>query len=283
MLSIVITHHKTPVMLKLCLKAIKNCLGSFEHEILVADCEADTDAQQPIKEAFPQVKFLSFPKNVGYAKLVNEGLKDVLGEYILILNADIIILPGSIQKMIKFLKETPEAGIVGPRLLAFNGKPQDSCFRFPTLGAILARRTFVGKLEWGKRQLNKFLYRDKDFSLPASSGLRGTSPTSSRQAGLRETSWQRVDWLQGSAMLGRREIIDKIGSFDERFFMYLEDTDWCKRFWQNGFQVIYYPGAKVHHYHYRNSRKWGGILDILLNKFTRIHLVSTVKYFLKYR
>ena len=260
MLSIIITHHRTPVLLKLCLKSIKENIGQIEHEIIVVDSQAEPETQDLIKENFPLVRFVSFPNNVGYAKIVNKGIESSQGEYLLILNADIIVLKESINRLVEFIQNHSQVGLVGPQLLTFNNLIQNSCFCFPNIGAIIARRTFLGKLNWGKKKINHFLMKEEDFS-----------------------SLKRVDWLQGSAMLVRKEAIKKVGLLDERFFMYLEDADWCRRFWQNSYEVVYLPTAQMAHYYYRTSKKWGGFLDIFLNKYTRLHLVSAVKYFWKWR
>ncbi|MBU1255532.1 glycosyltransferase family 2 protein [Patescibacteria group bacterium] len=260
MLSIIITHHKTPVLLKLCLKSIKDNIEDIEHEIFIVDSQPQIEIQKSIKNDFPQVNFISFPKNVGYAKIVNTGIKKTKGEYILILNADILILKESVQRMLEFIKENSDVGIIGPQLLTFSNQVQSSCFKFPTIGAFLARRTFLGKLKWGKKKINNFLMQKQNLSSP-----------------------KEVNWVQGSAMLVRKKVIEEIGLMDERFFMYLEDTDWCRRFWQNGYKVIYFPFAQMSHYYYRHSRKWGGFSDILLNKYTRIHLISALKYSWKWR
>jgi GT2 family glycosyltransferase len=268
MLSILITHHRTPVLLKLCLKSIEENIGSvdiaqdrqFEREIIIVDSQAEPETQELIKEKFPAVRFISFSKNIGYAKIVNEGIKAAQGNYILILNADIIVLKEAIIRLLEYLEQHPEVGIVGPQLLTFSNQVQSSCFHFPSLGAIIARRTFLGRLNWGKQKIKQFLIQEEDFSSP-----------------------QPVNWLQGSAMLVRRKAIEKVGLLDERFFMYLEDTDWCRRFWQNGYQVVCYPTAQMAHYYYRASKKWGGFLDVLLNKYTRLHIISALKYFWKWR
>jgi len=84
-------------------------------------------------------------------------------------------------------------------------------------------------------------------------------------------------------MFVRKKAIDKVGLMDERYFMYLEDTDWCRRFWQNNYEVIYLPSAKMSHYYYRVSKKWNSFLDVLFNKYARIHLISAFKYFWKWR
>ena len=268
MLSIIITHHKTPILLKLCLKSIKENVGDIEYEIIVVDSEGIHESQEEIREwfdqltikNFPEIRFISFRGNAGYAKIVNEGITRSRGEYVLILNADIIILNGSIDKLIKFIQEHPKVGIVGPRLLTFSGAIQNSCFHFPTIGAIIARRTFLGKLNWGRNKIEQFLI----FS------------------GNDNQSYP-VDWLQGSAMLVRKAAIEKVGLLDESFFMYLEDADWCRRFWQNGFEVVYLSTAQMAHYYYRTSQKWGGLLDLFLNKYARMHLMSAFKYFWKWR
>ncbi|MBL7053441.1 MAG: glycosyltransferase, partial [Candidatus Portnoybacteria bacterium] len=130
MLSIIITHHRTPILLKLCLKSIKDNIKDIEHEIFIVDSQPQIEIQKSIKEDFPLVNFISFPKNVGYAKIVNTGIKKSKGEYILILNADILILKESIQKMLEFIKENSDVGIIGPQLLTFNNQVQSSCFKF---------------------------------------------------------------------------------------------------------------------------------------------------------
>ena len=260
MLSIIITHHQTPALLKLCIKSIRDNIGDIEYEITIVDSQSEDGTRDLIEEKFSKAKLIYFLKNVGYAKIVNAGIKTAKGDYVLILNADILILKESVSKMLKFIKDHPKVGIVGPQLLTFSNHPQSSCFRFPTLGAILARRTFFGRLKWGKEKLNQFLMKNENLSVP-----------------------RDIDWVQGSAMLVRQTAIEKVGLLDERFFMYFEDIDWCRRFWQNGYKVVYLPTTQMSHYYYRVSKKWNGVLDVFLNKYTRLHLISAFKYFWKWR
>lgn len=259
MLSIIITHHNTPELLDLCLDSIKKTTKNIEKEIIVVDSETKEKTEELMKDRWSEIKFIPFKKNVGYSKIVNAGLRKVKGDYILILNADIIILEGSIYRMLKYMKNHSKVGILAPQLLDFTNNIQISCFSKPSLGAILARRTFLGKLKWGKKILNCFTISSWD-----------------------RKSIKEVDWVQGSAMMIRKKTIKKVGLWDERFFMYFEDADWCRRFWQKGYKIVYLPGAKMAHYYHRTSKKWGGFLDVFLNKYTRIHLISAIKYFLKY-
>lgn len=260
MLSIIITHHRTPVLLKLCLKSIKNNVGSLKYEVIITDSQSESSIRDLIDEEFPEAKLISFSKNVGYAKIVNAGIKESQGEYILILNADILIIENSVQQLIEFMEKNNRVGIVGPQLMTFANQPQNSCFHFPNVGAILARRTFLKKLAWGKRKLSEFLIENGD-SMEA----------------------KPVDWMQGSSVLIRRQALEKVGLLDERFFMYMEDADWCRRFWEKGYQIFYLPKARMFHYYYRISKKFGSSLDVLFNKYTRIHIISAIKYFWKWR
>ena len=156
------------------------------------------------------------------------------------------------------MKRHSSIGILGPQLLDFTNNIQPSCFSFPSLGAILARRTFFGRTKRGKKLLSKF-----------TGELDNRAP-------------KEVDWLQGSAMMIRKKALKKVGLWDERFFAYFEDTDFCRRFWQKSYKVVYLPSAKMAHYYHRMSKKRGIFLDILFNKYTRIHIISAIKYFLKY-
>jgi len=258
-LSVVITHYKTPELLMLCLDSIKNTVRNIDYETIVVDSKSDGKTKSFIEIRHPDTNFICFEENVGYAKLVNSGLKKAIGDFLLILNADIILKENAVKEMMDYMEENSDIGIVGPQLLDFTNNVQASCFANPDWGSILARRSFLGKLKWGKDKLKKFAI-----------------------SGWAKDSIKEVDWVQGSAMMTKREFVEKIGLFDERFFMYFEDADWCRRFWQAGHKVVYLPTAQMYHYYHRVSKKLGLVLDILFNKYTRIHIASSIKYFRKY-
>jgi len=262
MLSIIINHYRTPELLKLCVNSIKKNLDSISHEIIVRDGEMLEDTEYLMREDFPDVEYLPETENVGFAKLVNEGIKMSQGEYILIINADIIISNATaINVLLAYMRQYPKCGIVGPKLLNLNGSLQQSCFRFYKPLTLLYRRTLFGKTPRGKRDVSRFMY--KDIISKASQPFK-------------------VDWLMGSALLVRKSAIDEVGLFDDSFFMYFEDVDWCRRFWKKGWGVVYNPDATLYHYHGQASRGKKGLFDVLLNKYTRIHLLSAIKYFWKY-
>lgn len=261
-LSIIVTNYKTPDLLKLCLESIKIAGVNLDYEIIVVDSEAEDETQEMINENFKDQRtdYIAFRKNKGYAKLVNAGLVKARGEYILVLNADLILFGDSLRKMIDFMQSDAKIGMLGPQLLNFNGSVQDSYFRFYRPLTILYRRTFLGRTKSGKTDLERFLMKDYNHN-----------------------SVLDVDWLLGAALLVKASALKQVGPMDERFFLYFEDVDWCRRFHEAGWRVIYYPEAKIHHYHGRTSKKSGGISDIFFNKYTWIHLVSAIKYFWKYR
>lgn len=260
-LSIIITNYKTPGLLKLCIESIRKSLPENYYEIIVVDGESEEETQEMILDFLPGVKFIPFGKNIGFPRLVNAGLEkmDPGTSYVLILNADIINDGNSIQKMIEYLEKNSNIGILAPKLLSFNNDIQFSCFRFYTPWTIVCRRTALGRTKWGTKVLNDFLMSDWD----------------------RKTI-RDIDWVQGSAMMVRREALEKVGSMDERFFMYFEDVDWCRRFWENGYRVTFYPESAMYHYHGQASAVKKSFISSIYNRYIWVHIVSALKYFLKY-
>jgi len=259
-LSIIVTHHRTPELLRLCLQSLQEATREIEAEILVLDSESEEETEMSIKNQFPNIAFFPFYENTGYAKIVNIGLSRAQGDFLLVLNADIVVAKDSLSKMIDYMGTHSEVGVLGPQLLNFNGSIQESCFRFHRVSTIFYRRTFLGKIPWGRRELDRFTMKDFD-----------------------RRSIREVDWILGAVMMIRCQALAEVGPMDERFFLYFEDTDWCRRFWQKNWRIVYLPEAKMHHYHGRASKKVSSFKDIFINKYLWIHLISALKYFWKYK
>jgi len=264
-LSVIVNHYRTPEILKICLRSIeKNLKGAdFDWEIILADIATIEKTAYMMEEIFPNVIFLPTKENIGFGKAINIAFQKARGDYIFIVNADVIIdEEKAIEKLMDYLEKNEKTGMVGPKLLNVNGTVQQSCFRFYTSLTVVCRRTFLGKTSSGKKILDKFLMKDifteKEINKPVP-----------------------VDWLMGSAMMVRKKDLKKVGGFDERFFMYFEDVDWSRRFWENGFKVIYFPAVRMYHYHFQSSKK-KSLLDSLFSKYARIHIASAIKYFSKY-
>mgnify|MGYP003452445160 FL=1 len=261
-LTIAINGYRSPEILRLCLQSVlKEMAGTtISYEVLVADSATEEDTEMLMREEFPQVRFFPFKENVGFKTLVNTSIEQALGEYIFLINSDIVLTPETMPKMLAYLKEHPEVGILGPKQLNFNGSLQQSCFHFYRPETILYRRTWLGRLPSGKKHLRWFTLSDEDLTVV-----------------------KPVDWIMGSALLVSKEKAKIVGPFDEQFFMYMEDTEWCRRLWERGFKVVYYPDAMVYHYHAKGSARGGFFVSLLFNRLTWYHIESAFKYFWKYR
>ncbi|MFH0969291.1 MAG: glycosyltransferase family 2 protein [Patescibacteria group bacterium] len=259
-LSIAINNYRNPELLKLCINSIKKNVLGIEYELIVADAETEEGTEMMMREDYPDVRFFPFRKNVGFQAMLKKGIEKSKGDYILLLNGDIIVNPGSAEKLLEYVKKNPEVGIAGPKLLNFNGTLQYSCFHYYKPLTIIYRRIlFIQKFGFVKKHLDWFSMKDYDHE-----------------------NIKEVDWLMGSAMLVSRKAAEKVGMMDPQFFMYMEDVDWCRRFWENGFKVVYYPLSVMNHYHGKGSDK-GGLFRSVSNKLTWIHVRSAIKYFWKYR
>lgn len=262
LLTVAINSYKNPEMLKLCLFSVRKALAyvSGETEVLVADGETQEEMKMMMREEFPEVRFFPEKENVGFGGLINRCLRESKGDYIFLLNYDVSLGEESIVKLLDFLRSHSDVGMVGPELRNFDGSSQISTFHFYRPMTIVYRRTFLGRTKWGKKHLDWFVYKNRD---------------------LQQT--QEVDWIMGSALMVRRSAYEQVGEMDRRFFLYMEDVDWCRRFWEKGLKVLYYPGTYVYHYHGKISAQGGFFLSIFFNKFTWIHIISALKYFWKYK
>lgn len=245
-------------LLQQCLKGIILLQLDFEHEVIVIDNASGDNTGEMIKKYFPSVKFIQSQKNLGYGGGVNLGIKAAKGRYLMILNPDIVILTNEIGKMINYMDEHPQIGILGPKLINPDGSLQYSCYRFPTFFIPFYRRTILGKLPWLKKKVAHYLMMDWDH-----------------------TQNREVDWTLGGCWLLRKSAQEKIGLMDERFFMYFDDVDYCRRVWEAGYKVVYFAGTEIVHYHQRSSAETSLIFGIT-RRVVREHIKSWIKYFAKY-
>lgn len=257
--SAIIVNYNTGPVTKTCVESLLKQELPFGLEIIVVDNASRDESVSWLRSDFPEITVVANKENLGLAAGVNTGLKHASGSYILVLNPDIIVLPGAIANMVEYLEKNPDVGVVGGKLLSPNGRLQYSCFRFYTLMTILHRRTWLGRTKQGRRGVARFLMKDYDHK-----------------------SARDVDWLMGSCLMLRAKAVRQVGGMDERFFLYFEDVDWCRRMGEASWRVVYLPGAEFSHYYQRSSGQ-GGMTGILTNRVTREHVKSGIKYFWKYR
>jgi GT2 family glycosyltransferase len=236
-LSIVIVNFNTKDLLKQCLTSLissnifrinsnKNSLKFENYEIIVVD-NGSMDGSKEYLRDLEQKKFrnnsiflkvIFNDQNLGFAKAVNQGIKQTKGDYILLLNSDTVVKPGALLAMINFARTHPLAGVVGGRLLNPDGTIQGSCYHLPGIGRAIK--------EW-------WLGEEKISEKYAPKGKEAAE----------------VESVVGGSFLIPREVIDKVGLLDERFFMYFEDLDYCRRVRKAGFKVYWVPKAEFIHYH----------------------------------
>ena len=261
-LSIVIVNYKSKHKLESCLDSIlKVEIKNLRCEIILVENNSGEDLNNFLTLS-PDIKLIVSDQNLGMGGGNNLGIKSAQGEYILILNPDTIIKGDAINILINYLKNNSEVGIVGPKLLNTDGSLQYSCLRFPKLYMPILRRTFLGKYFSVDR--DNFQMMEFDHG-----------------------SIKEVDWLMGSVLMFKKKFFvadNKIWepNFDERYFMYFEDTDLCRSAWKNNFKVIYNPEAILIHDHARQSAKYPWYSAIFLDPLARHHINSWIKYFLKW-
>lgn len=257
-LSIIIVNYNTFALTRACIVSCLNQATRIEKEIIVIDNHSHDESVALLRSDFPEVTVLANDANKGLAAGVNQALAVARGEYLLILNPDVTPKPGAIHQLVTWLDTHPAVGMVGGQLRDATNRLQPSCFRFYRLATVMYRRTGLGRTPRGRADLKRFLMRDIDHARP-----------------------RPVEWLMGSCLLVRRRAVEEVGGMDERFFLYFEDVDWCRRFWLAGWQVMYVPGAQFIHFHQRQSQ--GTLRDTMVNWATREHIRSALKYFWKYR
>ncbi len=278
-LSIVILNYRQKGLVKQCIKGIVASRPNIEYELIIVDNNSNDGCVDMVNSMFqpeiqnksqqpqlplgdslkiPPIKTIQSELNGGFAAGNNLGIKEAEGKYIMIINPDIAVVPNALERMVEFMEKNNSIGIIGPKLINPDGSIQYSCRRFPNFFTPIYRRIFLGRLFFAKNNLVNYLMIDFDHESNIS-----------------------VDWLFGACLLIRKSALEEIGFFDERFFMYFEDLDLCRRFWKNGFKVFYFAEVEMVHYHQRLSAEKSGILAIF-SKGGRIHLASGIKYFIKY-
>lgn len=220
--SIIIVNWNTRDLLLACLASLSEAIGSLRADVWVVDNNSTDGSTAAVREQFPQVRLIVNAANVGFAVANNQAIRTSQGRYILLLNSDTVALPGSIAALVRFLDQHPRVGIVGAQLVNGDGTLQPSWASFPTVWSEL-----IGKNIRVRRP-----YPTRD-GMPA----------------------YAVDWVGGACLLIRRAAVERVGLLDEDFYMYSEEADWCFRVKQHGWDICYFPEARVIHYGGQSSKK----------------------------
>lgn len=254
LLSVILVNYNSCGLIFHCLNSIYESVVSLGYEIIVVDNHSADDSCRLMREKFSNLCLITNNENLGFGRAVNQGFQKTKGKYLLILNPDVILSPGSVDKAIDFLDNHPEVGLLLPKLINPDGSLQYSCRTFYDFPTLLLRRTPFGSLFPNHRIIRKHLMLDWNH---------------------REVL--EVDWGLGACMFLRREALKGQDIFDERFFLYFEDVDICFRLKKEGWKVVYYPEAVMVHAHARMSAEG------FFNRAKWEHFKSLIKFYFKYR
>jgi len=223
--SVIIVSWNARDYLVQCLESLdaKACRHPFE--IVVVDNASSDGSADCVTERFPHVRLVRNTENSGFARGNNIGVAASKGRYLCFVNSDVKVLPDCITRLVDYCEEHAEVGIVGPRVIGGDGQVQRSCWGTPTIWNMLWRAVAFDTLFPRCRLFTGF-------------SLNHWSQDTVTPVGI----------LSGCFWLVRRQALGKVGLLDENFFMYAEDMDWCKRYWDNGWQVVYFPLAEAIHY-----------------------------------
>ena len=228
-------------------------------EILVIDNHSDDESIAYVRNRarkFPQVKILESPHNLGFGAGYNLGFRHARGRYFLLNNPAKILAPDAVEKMTSELDRDPSIGIIGPKLLFSDGTIRDSYRSFPRPLDVVIKRTALR--QFFTTRMRRYLQWDRNQD----------------QAGT-------TDWVIGGCLMIRADLCRQLHGFDERFFLFFEDTDLCRRCALAGKSVLYFPQAVATDRKRRLSE--GGVFSMLMTPVGRAHIVSGVRYFWKWK
>lgn len=220
--------------------------------IYVDNCSTDGSADY-IRAQWPQVKVVQNVEPLGFGENNNKGVMASTGDYIGIVNPDIVFTEGSLDHIINMVNTKLGGGdfVVAPKLLNPDKTVQYSVRKFVTLKMMLRRWMSWENDESENKSVREYLCKDLD-----------------------QAKTQEVDWAMGAALFMNRDVYARLGGFDQRYFLYMEDEDLCLRAWQQNIPIIYYPEIELIHNHLRGSTH--------LSKKTWWHLKSLMKYFYRH-
>lgn len=233
-LSILIISWNSWPDIKKCLESIH--LANFtDFEIVVIDNDSTDGTVEKLQRYFPEVRVHLNRSNVGHARAVNQGFGLVRGEYVLLLDADTELAPETISKMMFFMRRRNDVSVAAPRTFNTDGSVQESARNFPTfMSSLFGRQSFLTKAFPNNRFSKRYLRRDK---------LDASEPF-------------QVEQVSGACMIFPRSLVAEVGPWDEGYFAYWVDTDWCMQLKQIGRKIFCVPQARViHHEKNRSGRK----------------------------
>ena len=251
-LSIIIVNWNVSELLDACLASVyASALGEYSCEIIVVDSGSVDGSVDMLSKKYPRAICLPQRDNIGFTRGNNIGLARSRGEFILLLNPDTELSPTALSQMLDYLRANPAFGILGPHTLNSDGSHQSTRRRFPTLW------TGIFESSWLAGWAPAFVERDYRMLDKPDDGI------------------VEADWVQGSALLMRRALYERLGGLDEGYVMYSEELDYCRRAKTAGWRVVYHGGARIWHHGGKSSQQASAMKQIHFH-------TSKLRYFRKH-
>ena len=229
-ISFIIVNWNTRDILIDCLNSIYKTVTDIDSEIYVVDNNSTDGSQEAVKNGFPDVKLIENSTNTGFAHANNQALSVMQGRFAVLLNSDAVLQEDAIKNLLAFMNNTPGAGIAGVQLLNEDGSRQNSIDNFPSLKTEILNKSILRLIS-----PNKYPSKARDYNAPI-----------------------EVDSVIGACMMVRKKAIDEVGSLDEDYFIFLEETDWCFRMHKKGWKVYHVPDSRVFHLSGHSKKKTPG-------------------------
>jgi hypothetical protein len=239
-IAVVVVTYNSRADVERCLEAIY-AQAADGTEVIVVDNASNDGTAALVRARFPQARVIANTQNAGFGAANNQAIRATTGEHAILVNPDCELAPGTLDGLVRFMARHPRAAVAGGRLRYADGGFQHSAFRFPTLAQIFLD---FFPLNWRL----------------ADSRWNGRYPR-----GWDERAFE-IDFPLGALMCVRRAAIDQVGLFDERFFMYVEEVDWCYRFKRAGWEVWHCPDAVAVHHGGHSTRQRAAAMFVELHR-----------------
>ncbi|PPD53040.1 MAG: glycosyl transferase [Methylotenera sp.] len=220
-ISVILVSYNTIEMTKKALNDLFASVGNLELEVFIVDNASRDNSVEVLRREYPKITLIENSKNVGFGRANNQALPFIKGRYVLLLNTDAFVEPDTLIKTKQYMDTHPRCGMVGVKLVGRDGVLQPSCRYFPTAWNIFLERTNLKKYFKHAKLIDNMSWD--------------------------HTSVRSCDWVPGCYALIRKEVIDQVGLFDPRYFLYYEEVDHCFAAKRAGWEVAYYPDTTVVH------------------------------------
>ena len=255
LISVILVSYNTAAMTCQAIETLLQSKCSFDLQLIVIDNASRDNSIQMIQQAFPQITLIENKTNVGFGRANNQAIPLLKGDYVLLLNTDAFVAPDTLGKTVAFMQTHPDVGILGVKLVGRNGDLQPSCRYFPTVLNLFLQRAGLDRRFPDVKYVDDM---DWDHATP-----------------------RLCDWVPGCYYLIRKEVIEQVGLFDPRYFLYNEEVDHCKTAKNAGWQVMFFPETEVVHIGGESAKSDGAISQVS-RQLVALQVESELLYFRKH-